>query len=64
MNLLELTFQRKTAKRAAQDLLDKAMAESLTLTTSEQVRFDSLAVRIQELDAAISQRESLRKVAF
>lgn len=61
MNLLELTFQRKKAKAEASGLLDTAMSESRTLSIPEQVRFDSLTARIHELDAAISQRESLRK---
>jgi hypothetical protein len=64
VTLLELTFQRKKVRCEASGLLDKAMAESRTLTIAEQVRFDSLTARIQDLDAAISQRESLRKVAF
>lgn len=61
MTLLELTFQRKKAKAEASGLLDNAMAESRTLSIAEQVRFDSLTARIQDLDAAIAQRESLRK---
>lgn len=64
MTLLELAFQRSKAKTEATGLLDKAMAESRTLTVAEQVRFDALAVRIQELDEAITQRESLRKLAL
>jgi hypothetical protein len=64
VTLLELTFQRKKVKGEASGLLDKAMTESRTLTIAEQVRFDSLTARIQDLDAAIYQRESLRKVAF
>lgn len=64
MTLLELTFQRKKAKTEASGLLDAAMAESRALSIAEQIRFDSLTARIQELDAAISQRESLRKVSF
>lgn len=61
MNLLELNFQRKKAKAEASGLLDKAMAESRSLSIAEQVRFDALLTRVHELDAAISQRESLRK---
>lgn len=61
MNLLELSFQRTKAKREAFGLLDKAMAESRALTVAEQVHFDALLVRVNELDDAISQRESLRK---
>lgn len=64
MTLLELAFQRKKAKTEAVGLLDKAMAESRTLTIAEQVRFDALTVRMEEIDGAIAQRESLRKVAF
>lgn len=64
MTLLELAFQRKKAKTEASGLLDKAMAESRTLRVAEQVCFDSLTARIHELDAAISQRESLRKAAL
>lgn len=62
MTLLELAFQRKRAKAEAAGLLDKAMAESRTLTLPEQVRFDALTARIHELDGAIAQRESLRKL--
>jgi hypothetical protein len=61
MTLLELNFQRRKVKTEAAGLLDKAMAESRTLSIAEQVRFDSLTARIHELDAAIAQRESLRK---
>ncbi len=65
MTLLELSFQRRKAKTEASGLLDTAMAESRTLTVAEQVRFDSLATRVHELDAAIAERESLRgKVAL
>lgn len=60
--LLELNFQRRKAKAEAAGLLDKAVTESRTLSISEQVRFDTLTARIHELDAAIVQRESLRKL--
>lgn len=63
MNLLELNFQRRKAKSEAAGLLDKAVAESRTLTVAEQCRFDALAAHIHELDAAIGERESLRKLA-
>lgn len=63
MTLLELNFQRRKAKAEAAGLLDKAMAESRTLSTAEQARFDLLTARIHELDAAIARRESLRKLA-
>jgi hypothetical protein len=61
VTLLELAFQRKKAKSEASGLLDKAMAESRTLSVSEQVRFDSLTASIQEFDVQIAKRESLRK---
>lgn len=61
MTLLELTFQRKKAKAEASGLLDSAMAETRALSVAEQVRFDALTARIHEMDAAIAQRESLRK---
>jgi hypothetical protein len=61
VTLLELNFQRRKVKAEAAGLLDKAMAESRTLSIAEQVRFDSLTARIHELDRAIDQRESLRK---
>ena len=61
MTLLELTFQRRKARQAANDLLDKAATEGRALTIAEQVSFDALLSRIQELDGAIAQRESLRK---
>lgn len=61
MTLLELAFQRKKAKTEASGLLDKAFAESRTLTIAEQVRFDGLTARIQDPDGQIAQRESLRK---
>lgn len=64
MNLLELNFQRRKAKKEAATLLDKAVLESRSLTIAEQVRFDTLTARIHELDAAFIQRESLRKVAL
>ena len=63
MTLLELNFQRRKAKAEATGLLDKAMAESRALSIAEQVRFDSLTARIHELDNAIAERESLRKLA-
>lgn len=62
MTLLELNFLRRSAKREASKLLDTAMTESRTLTVAEQVRFDALTARIHELDAAIAERESLRKL--
>ncbi|MGB6384206.1 MAG: hypothetical protein WBF25_03195 [Terriglobales bacterium] len=62
MNLLELSYQRKKAKAEASGLLDKAVAESRTLTIAEQVQFDALTVRIHVLDEQFAQRESLRKV--
>lgn len=63
MTLLELNFQRRKAKTEAAGLLDAAMAESRTLSIAEQVHFDALTARIQVLDTAISERESLRKLA-
>jgi len=42
-------------------MLDRAVLESRTLSVSEQVRFDSLAARIDELDGQIAEREFLRK---
>jgi hypothetical protein len=62
VNLLELNFQRKKAKAEASGLLDKAVAESRTLTIAEQVQFDALTARIHVLDEQFAQRESLRKV--
>ncbi len=64
MTLLEATFQRRNAKAQAAALLDKAMAESRSLTVAEQVQFDALLARMQEFDNAIAQRESLRKLAL
>ena len=61
--LLELSFQRRKAKTEAAGLLDGALAESRALTIAEQVRFDALTARIHDLDSAISERESLRKLA-
>lgn len=63
MTLLELNYQRRKAKTEASGLLDTAMAESRTLSIPEQVRFDALTARIQVLDTAIAERESLRKLA-
>lgn len=63
MTLLELNFQRRKAKTEAAGLLDKAMAESRSLTIAEQIHFDSLTARIHEFDTAIVERESLRKLA-
>lgn len=62
MTLLELAYQRGTLRKEAVELLDKAVIESRSLTIAEQVRFDSLATRMNEMDAAINQRESLRKL--
>ena len=62
MTLLELTFQRRKAKAETAALLDSAVTESRTLSVAEQVRFDGLVARIRELDGAIAQRESLRKM--
>jgi hypothetical protein len=63
VTLLELNFQRRKAKTEASGLLDKAMAESRSLTIAEQIHFDALTARIQVLDTAIAERESLRKLA-
>lgn len=62
MTLLELNYQRRKAKTEATGLLDTAVRESRALTISEQVRFDTLTSRIAELDRAIAERESLRKL--
>lgn len=62
MTLQEISFQRSKAKREAAQLLDTAVAESRPLSIADQVRFDSLTARIQELDAQFVQRESLRKM--
>ena len=62
MTLLELSFQRRKARKEANTLLDTAAIESRSLTITEQVQFDAMLARISELDAAIVQRESLRKV--
>lgn len=64
MTLLELTYQRRKAKKEAAELLDKAVLENRSLTIPEQVRFDSLTARIRSLDEQIAQRESLRKLAI
>ena len=64
MTLLELNFQRRKARRTANDLLDKAALESRDLTISERIQFDSLTARIQELDEQFVKRSNLRKVAF
>jgi hypothetical protein len=61
--LLELNFQRGKAKTEAAGLLDKAVTESKALSIADQVRFDTLTARIHELNAAIVERESLRKLA-
>jgi hypothetical protein len=63
MTLLEINFQRRKAKTEAAGLLDLAVAESRALTLPEQVRFDSLTARLQELDNATAEREALRKLA-
>ena len=63
MTLLELNFLRRKARTEAAGLLDAAMAGGRALTIAEQVRFDGLTARINELDAAYSERESLRKLA-
>jgi hypothetical protein len=63
MTLLELNYQRRKAKAEAAGLLDRAVTESRSLTIAEQVHFDTLAARIHELDNAIAERESLRKLA-
>jgi hypothetical protein len=62
MMLLEISVQRSKAKREAARLLDTAVAESRSLTIAEQVRFDSLTAKIQELDTQFVQRESIRKM--
>jgi hypothetical protein len=63
MTLLELSYQRRKAKAEATGLLDCAVTEGRSLTTHEQVRFDTLTARIHELDTAFAERESLRKLA-
>lgn len=63
MTLQEICFQRSKAKREAARLLDTAVAESRSLSIAEQVRFDSLTAKIEELDVLFIQRESLRKAA-
>jgi hypothetical protein len=64
VTLLELNFQRRKVRAEAAGLLDRAVQESRTLTVAEQVRFDTLTARIHELDRAIAERESLRKLAL
>jgi hypothetical protein len=63
MTLLELNYQRRKTRAEASGLLDSAMTQTRSLTIPEQVRFDSLTARIHELDNAIAERESLRKLA-
>jgi hypothetical protein len=63
MTLLELAYQRRKAKAEAARLLDTAVAESRTLTLTEQVQFDVLAARVGTFDAAYAEREALRKLA-
>ena len=62
MTLLELNFQRRKARTAANALLDAAVTETRSLTIAEQVQFDSLLTRIHEIDAAVAQRAALRTV--
>jgi len=62
LTLLELNFLRRRAKAEAATLLDTAVAESRSLTIPEQARFDALAARIHDLDAAIAERENLRRL--
>lgn len=62
MTLLELTYQRRKARTEANVLLDKAALESRALSVSEQVLFDGLLARIQNLDVQIEQRSNLRKL--
>lgn len=62
LTLLELNFQRRKARAEASALLDKAVAESRSLTIAEQVQFDALTARILTLDEQYAQREFLRKV--
>lgn len=62
MTLIELSYQRRKAKKEAATLLDAAVLESRSLTVAELVRFDSLTARIHELDGQIAERESLRKL--
>ncbi len=63
MTLLELSYQRRKAKAEATGLLDRAVTEARSLTVVEQAHFDTLTARIHELDTAITERESLRKLA-
>lgn len=63
MTLLELNFQRRKAKGEAAAMLDAAVTECRSLTIAEEVRFAGLTARIHELDGAIAERESLRKLA-
>jgi hypothetical protein len=62
MTLLELNYQRRKARAEANGLLDAAMSETRSLSIPEQVRFEMLAARIDEIDAAYTERESLRKL--
>lgn len=61
MTLLELYYQRRQAKTKAACLLNTAMSESRALTIPEEIQFDGIAARVQELDTAIAERQSLRK---
>jgi len=61
MTLLELYYQRRIAKTNAARLLNAAMGEARALTIPEEIQFDGIAARVQELDAAITERQSLRK---
>jgi hypothetical protein len=64
MNLVDLYFQYRKARADARAILDASVAEGRSLTIPEQVCFDGLAARLQELDGAINERESLRKLAM
>jgi len=62
MTLLEFCYQRRKAKAEATELLDRAVNEMRPLTTPEELRFGTLTTHIHELDTAIAERQSLRKL--
>jgi hypothetical protein len=60
VTLLELNFQQRKARREANALLDLAVTEGRNLSVAEQVKFDGLLARCNEIEAAIFERAALR----
>ena len=61
MKLLDIVFAGTKARHEMRTMLDRAVTESRSLTIAEQVRFDSLGVRLAELDGELEDRRAMEQ---